>query len=165
MAVLNWRAPVIQVSKLDQNGKPDNNWLTFPESVRNSSRLNTDPGNETIAEDEDGGIVDSFRTKGRSVFETTIFVKKGDVKQIEDTDGIVAGNFAVRWAPKDAATTGVKGRQMLKTSVSVVETWSSDEGSRLTYTFSGLVPGAGKRIVEEYQPEPTPPSDGGGTDG
>ena len=158
MAVLNWREPIIQICKLDADGKPDKNWRTFPEAVKDTARLNTEPGNETVAEDEGGGIVDSFRLKSKYVFEVTIFVKKGDEKLIDDVDGVIAENLAVRWAPKGST---LKGRQMLKTSVSVAETWSSNEGSRLKYSFTGLVPGGEKKILEEYQPATTPPPAGG----
>jgi hypothetical protein len=152
MAVLNWGGALVEVSKHGSDGKPSNTWIKFPEAVKETVRLNTDAGSELLAEDDDGGIVDSRRGKSRYNFEITIFVKKGDEKPIEDEDGVIVENYAVRWSPKDKS---LKGRQMQKTSVSVVETWASNEGSRLKYTFMGLVPNEGK-ILTEYQAPTTP---------
>ena len=52
---------------------------------------------------EGGDVVDTRRGKNKYVFELEIFVKKGDAKPIEDEDGVIVDNYAVRLTPEDEA--------------------------------------------------------------
>jgi len=152
MAVLSWGKPKVEVGKLGAGAGAPATWNELPEIAQGTAQLTTEQGSKTEALEEGGGVVDVRFDKSKYTFECELFVKKGDEKPIEDEDGVIVENYAVRWSPKDKS---LKGRQMQKTSVSVVETWASNEGSRLKYTFMGLVPNEGK-ILTEYQAPTTP---------
>ena len=153
--VLSWGEPVIEVGILEDDDTVKN-WIKLPESVRDSSQLTTEPGETTDALDEGGAIIDQLQEASKYTFETTLFIKEGDEKPIEDKNGVIDHRVSVRWFHKSRK---LKGRVLDKASVSVVETWTRGEGGRLRYVFVGLSPKTGD-ILKSYQP-PADPSGGG----
>lgn len=121
-------------------------WDTLPEIVINTAQLTTEAGTRTEALEEGGGVVDVRYEKSKYSFVCQLFVKKDDEKPIEDEDGVIIGNYAVRLTPEDPET---EGFIMDRTSVSCVETWTSADGKRWAYTFSGLIPETGN-ILKPY---------------
>ena len=167
MSVLSWGGPTIEFAELDQDGNiPEGAaWKKMPEIKNGTAQLNTEDGEKVEATDEDGNVVDTRTAKSKYTLGFQIFVKKGDKRPIEDEDGVIVSNYAVRLTPKDPKTEGFK---MDKTSVSVNETWSAADGKLLKYSFAGLKPKEGK-ICKPYvaqseaeSEKPANPEQGGG---
>lgn len=144
MGVLNWGEPTIEFAKLTSDSPGE--FTSFGEIVQGTTALETTEGDETEALDEGGAVVDSRKDKNRYSLTFTLFVKRGDTRPIDDNDGVITDNYAVRLTPEDDT---LPGFIMDKCSVSVVETWTAADGSRLTYTFRGLKPKTGK-ILKPY---------------
>lgn len=121
-------------------------WAEFPEIVEKTAQLTTEKGTAQEATEEGGAVVDVRYNKNKYKFECELFVKKGDSKPIEDTDGVVAENYCLRLTPEDDT---LEGFILENTSVSVEETWSSENGKRWKYTFQGLKPKTGN-ILKPY---------------
>lgn len=157
MSVLSWGKPTIEICKLANGDLPSNpTWEPMPEIVSDTTKLNTEQGEKKEAVAEGGDIVDVRYSKSKYTLELELFVKKGDSKPIEDEDGIILENYAVRLTPEDETC---EGFLIDKSSVSCVETWSSADGKRWKYTFSGLKPKTGK-ILKPYLKGQTTPAEG-----
>lgn len=100
-------------------------------------------GTKKEATEEGGDVVDTRRGKNKYVFELEIFVKKGDEKPIEDEDGVIVDNYAVRLTPEDEAC---EGFLIENATVSVTESWSSADGKLWKYTFDAKKPETGKTL-------------------
>lgn len=147
MSVLSWGKPTIEVCKLVDGGLPNSpEWKAMPEIVSDTTKLNTEQGEKKEAVAEGGEIVDVRYSKSKYSLEFELFVKKGDSKPIEDEDGVILENYTVRLTPEDESC---EGFIMDNTSVSCVETWTSADGKRWKYTFSGLKPKTGN-ILKPY---------------
>jgi hypothetical protein len=145
MAVISWGKPTIEIAPLGAGDVPGA-WLAIDTPKLDSSQLNTEAGNKTEALEEGGGVVDTKYDKSKYTFKCQLFAKKEAVKPIVDEDGRVLQNYAVRLIPEDPT---LEGWIMERTSVSVVETWSSADGKLWEYTFEGLVPLNGN-ILKPY---------------
>lgn len=100
-------------------------------------------GNEKGSDRGGRRCVDTRRGKNKYVFELEIFVKKGDEKPIEDEDGVIVDNYAVRLTPEDEAC---EGFLIENATVSVTESWSSADGKLWKYTFDAKKPETGKTL-------------------
>lgn len=149
MAKLSWGEPKVEIAPID-NGVIGS-YTALPEIKQGTATLNTEAGEQTEALDEGGNVVDSRTAKSKYTFECDIFVKKGDECPVEDEDGIVKTNYAMRLTPEDPTCHGF---MMPMTSVSVQESWSSADGSLWHLTFKGLKPKSG-RTLQPYQAEVT----------
>lgn len=147
MAVLSWGGPTIGFT-LSKNGAPEANaeWKNMPDIKQGTAQLTTEAGEKTEALNEFGEVVDTRTAKSKYTLEFQVFVKKGDKKPIEDADGVILDNYAVRLTPEDPTN---EGFQMDNCSVSCEETWSSADGKLWKYTFSGLKPKEGS-ILKSY---------------
>lgn len=163
MSVLSWGGPLVEFAKLADGKLPEEaKWDKMPEIKQGTAQLTTEAGEKTEALDEFGNVVDTRTAKSKYTFECQIFVKKGDKRPIEDEDGVIIDNYAVRVTPEDPTT---EGFIMGNTSVSVEETWSSADGKLLKYTFAGLKPETGKILkpyIAKQESEPANPERGGG---
>lgn len=137
---------MVEYGTLGVNDAAPTTWLEMPAIVSGTAKLDTQEGDKVEAKEEGGGIVDSRRDKSKFTFELEVYAKKGDTKPIEDNDGVILTNYAVRLTPEDDET---EGFIMDKASVSCVETWSSADGKKWKYTFDGLSPKTGK-ILKPY---------------
>lgn len=147
MSVLSWGKPTVEFGKLGANDAPPTEWTAMPVIVENSTNLNTEQGEKKEATGEGGDLVDVRYSKSKYTLELELFVKKGDTKPIEDEDGIILDNYAVRLTPEDETN---EGFVMDKTSVACIETWTSADGKKWKYTFNGLKPKTGK-ILKPYK--------------
>lgn len=155
MAVLSWGEPTVEIAALGGTGSLS--WSALPEIKQGTATLETEQGDKTEALDEGGSVVDARYAKSKYTFSCSIFIKKGDSKPIEDVDGVVTTNYALRLTPEDPAAAGFL---LPKTNVSVQETWSSEEGGLWVYTFSALKPDEGT-MLQRY----TGSTSGGGGGG
>lgn len=144
MAVLSWGKPKIEFAPITND--IIGTYVISDTPKQDSSQLTTEEGNKTEAQEEGGGVVDSRRDKNKYSFVFELFAKKGTTQPIPDTDGVVAGNYAIRLTPEDPT---IPGWQMEKCAVSMVKTWNSSDGELWRYTFEGLVPATGN-ILKPY---------------
>lgn len=150
MSTLAWGKPKIEFAKTTADGVAPTTWTAMPDIVTDTTKLNSEQGEKKEAIAEGGDIVDVRYSKSKYSLEFELFVKKGDEKPIEDEDGIITDSYAVRLTPEDPAC---QGFIIDKASVAVLETWSSADGARWKYTFSGLKPKTGK-IMKPYNGAP-----------
>lgn len=147
MSKLSWGKPTVEFTKTE-NGAPAAAavWAAFPEIKEGTAKLTPTKGNKIEAIEEGGDLVDARYGKSKYAFELEVFVKKGEERPIEDQNGIVADNYAIRLTPEDEAC---EGFMMDNAIVSVDESWSSADGKMLKYTFEGLKPATGK-VLKPY---------------
>lgn len=146
MAVLSWGKPTVEIGKIGAADAAPTTWTTLPEIVEGTTNLNSEQGNKIEAVAEGGEIIDVRYSKNKYTLELELFVVKGAAKPIEDVDGVILDNYAVRLTPEDEAT---EGFIIDKASVSCTETWTSANGKRWKYIFSGLKPKTGN-IIKPY---------------
>ena len=115
----------------------------MPEIKEDTAKLTTTEGTKKEATEEGGDLVDTRKGKNKYLFELEIFVKKGDEKPIEDEDGVVIDNYAVRLTPEDEEC---EGFLIENASVSVSESWSSADGKLWKYSFDAKKPKTGKTL-------------------
>lgn len=141
MAVLSWGKPTVEYTK-STGGEPgaEATWDKMPEIVEGTAQLETTEGELVEATEEGGAVVDSRRKKNKYKFSFEVFVKKGDSKPIDDSDGVIADNYAVRMTPEDPEC---EGFIFENSNVSVVETWNAADGKRWKYTFDAIKPKTG----------------------
>lgn len=147
MSVLTWGEPTVEFTELTNGANPaaGATWTAFEEIQQNSAQLSTEEGDTTDALDEGGDVVDSRRGKNRYTFTFALFRKRGDDKPIEDVDGVITKEYAIRLRPEDATLTGW---QMNRCKVSIAESWTSADGTLWTYTFRGLKPASGNVLID-----------------
>lgn len=146
MSVLSWGKPKVEFTK-SVNGEvpkePMPTWTAFPEIKEDTAKLTTTEGTKKEATEEGGDLVDTRKGKNKYSFELEIFVKKGDEKPIEDEDGVIVDNYAVRLTPEDEEC---EGFLIENATVSVTESWSSADGKLWKYTFDAKKPKTGKTL-------------------
>lgn len=146
--VLTWGKPKLEIAPYVNGALPETPiWTVLPTPKEETTKLNTEKGTKKEAIAEGGGIVDTYYQKSKYSLEFTLFKTASFVKPIDDVDGVITTNCAIRLTPEDDS---LKGFIIDKAAVSVVESWSSSEGSMLTYTFDGLEPDTGT-IIKEYE--------------
>lgn len=145
MSVLGWGKPTVEIAAYVDGELPVSpTWQALPIIKENTANLTVSRGAKKEARGEGGELVDVRYQPNTYSFECTVYVKKGDTAVLEDNDGVVAGNYAVRVTPEDKTMEGFK---MNKTIVTVEQTWSAEEGKLLKYTFDGLKPESGNTCV------------------
>jgi len=142
--VLSWGKPKLEIKKL---GVTPGAWVELPIPVEDTTNMNTEKGEKKEAKEEGGGLVDAMYKKSKYSLVFELFAKKDDKKPIEDIDGIVLDNYAIRLTPEDIT---VQGYLIDKANVSVVDKWSSADGGRIEYTFDALTPDDGSKIVKRH---------------
>ena len=141
MAILSWGRPKIEIGLLGADGLAPEIWTVLDNPVENTTKLNTEAGDKKEAKGEGGELVDTRTGKNKYTLEFEMYAKKGLSKPIEDEDGVVSVNYAVRLTPEDPT---LEGFILDKTSVSVIDTWDSENGAKWKYTHSALTPKSGK---------------------
>lgn len=145
MAVLSWGKPKLEYAKLVNGAIPTTTgtWKLIDTPVENSTKLNVEKGEKKEAKEEGGGIVDVKVAKSKYSLEFELFAKKGKTKPIIDADGVVIDNYAIRLTPEDST---LKGYLIEKCSVSVEDSWDSENGGKWKYTFEALQPATGSTV-------------------
>jgi len=142
--MLSWGKPKVEFAP-SVNGAPESTavWTAMPEIREGTAKLEATKGAKTEALQEGGETVDVRYAKNKFAFTCDLFVKKGDARPLSDDDGLVAGDWALRLTPEDAATEGFK---IDCATVSAEESWSSADGKIIRYTFDVKKPAAGKMV-------------------
>ncbi|TXD47338.1 hypothetical protein [Polaribacter sp. IC073] len=144
MAVLSWGKPKLEIVELVDGEIPTTpTWIELDTPVENSTKLTPEKGTRREAKEEGGGTIDIKTDKSKYVLECELFAKKGEDKPIVDSDGVITKNYAIRLSPEDATLTGYL---IEKASVSIEDTWDSENGGKWKYMFEALKPTTGNLV-------------------
>ena len=142
MAVIGWGKPRSFVKDLDASSPK---WEELPTSVENSTQLTTTKGDKKEAKIEGGENEDVKYGKNTYALVLNIRAAKGRKRPISDDDGIVAHNYAIALQPEDPE---VQGFCMEKTTVSVEDTFTTEDGGVWAYTFDALKSASDKKQIQ-----------------
>lgn len=144
MAVLSWGKPKVEFTKsVDGAPAPSATWTEMPAIKEDTAKLTTTKGTKKEATEEGGDLIDVRYGKNKYLFEVEVFVKKGDTRPIEDEDGVIPDEYAVRLTPEDEQC---EGFLIDRNNASVEESWSSADGKMLKYSFDAKKPKTGKTL-------------------
>ena len=148
MAILSWGKPKLEICELVNGAMPDTpSWVELDTPVENSTQREDTEGEDIEAREEGGALVDKIAKKNTYVLSFELFSKKNVAKPIQDTDGVILTEYAIRLTPEDPTA---RGFILNRCCVKVVETWTSQDGEKWRYTFSSLVPTDGGAQKEEW---------------
>lgn len=148
MAKMKWGKPKVEFCKLEDGALPlEPQWKEIKPIKEGTTNLNVEEGEKVEAKEEGGALVDMRISKNKYSLELEMYQLKGGEKPIEDNDGVILDNYAVRLTPEDATN---KGFMMPCCQVSVIDTFTSADGATWKYTFTGLQPEDGGKIFQEY---------------
>lgn len=142
MAVLSWGKCTISYAK-SVDGAPSEDWTSFDVPKLDSTTLSTTAGDETLAQEEGGGIVDAKYTRNTYEFSFDLFVKKDKKVPFEDDDGAVEGEWALRVVPEDPDAYGL---QIDRCKVRKELNFTSADGITYHYVVKCLKPKAGQTV-------------------
>lgn len=146
MSKLSWGKPLVEFTK-SVNGAPSTEpaavWTAFSEIKEGTAQLTVEEGEKVQATEEGGEVIDTRVKKNKYIFELQLFAKKGDEKPIEDADGIISENYAVRLTPEDNAC---EGFLIENATVTLQETWNAADGKLWLYRFSAIKPQSGNTL-------------------
>ena len=143
---LSWGKPVIKIGKLGDGGKAPTSWIDIPTPVENSTKLTPTKG----AKKEDkieGGENEAVKYAANTyTFEFELRAGKGRAKPVEDIDGIISGEYAVKLQPEDPTDEGIV---IDRSVMSMEETFDTENGKKWKYTFDVLKPSTGNQVKHE----------------
>ena len=145
MAIIGWGKPKIEVCKLEGDGTMPSSpvWEEFPTPVEGTTQLTVTKGDKLEAKIEGGENEDVKYKANTYQLVMNIRAAKGRDKPIEDFDGIIKDQYAVRLTPEDAE---VPGFVIDRSTVSVEDNWGSEEGGVWVYAFDVLKPATGRQV-------------------
>lgn len=143
---LSWGKPVIKIGKLGDGGKSPTSWIDIPTPVENSTKLTPTKGAKKEAKIE-GGENEAVKYAANTyTFEFELRAGKGRAKPVEDIDGIISGEYAVKLQPEDPT---VEGIVIDRSAMSMEETFDTENGKKWKYTFDVLKPSTGNQVKHE----------------
>lgn len=142
MAVLSWGKGTMEWAK-STDGTPSGDWTAFDIPKDGTTNLATTAGTETTAQEEGGGLVDVRYGKNTYTLDFELFVKKGGSRPFNDDDGVIAGEYAIRYTPEDEEC---EGFQIDRCIIRVEETFTTADGKMLHYYANALKPKTGKTV-------------------
>lgn len=144
--VLAWGKPTIQVCPLRPDGQPTGEWVTFPQPVEDSTQLTPSKGEKYEAKVEGGGV-EAVRTSANT-YELTFEIRlgQGETPAVEDKDGVIEGNYALRLQPENPK---MEGLRIDACSLSAETSYTAKDGYKIKYTASVLQAPAGKAVKIE----------------
>lgn len=148
MAKLTWGQPKVEIVKCTTENIPGDDWADIAGAIKQgTATLSTEAGERTEALDEGGAVVDVRVAKNKYTFTFTMFGQRGVEKPIPDDNGLISDNYAVRLTPEDST---LPGFIINCASVTLLESWTSADGTLWEYSFSALMPGGNKKMLEPY---------------
>lgn len=144
MAIIGWGKPKIEISKIGAEGKAGE-WKEIRVPVEDTTQLVTTKGDKLEAPVEGGGFEDVKYKKNTYALEFELYASKGASKPIDDEDGVVNDQYAVRVTPEDPT---VEGIVIDRAAVSVEDTWAANIGGKWKYTFDVLIPADGSKQIK-----------------
>lgn len=118
-------------------------WTKLDVPKNGTLKIDVTAGEETVAQEEGGAVVDVRYGKNSYQMEFDLFVKKGGTAPFTDDDGVISGEHAFRFLPEDDAC---EGRQIDRAIVRVEESYSTADGIILHYVVRALKPASGKTV-------------------
>ena len=115
--------------------------------LSNTSFSLWDKGDKKEMKIEGGEVIATRYGKNSYSFECEIPVGANSSKPIDDEDGIIHDEYAIRLTPENE---DAQGWLMEKTNVSCEDTWDSESGLKWKYSFDGTKPSSGA-ICKPYK--------------
>lgn len=142
MAILSWGKCTISHTT-SNDGAPASSWTDIDTPKEDTTKLTTTAGQETIATEEGGDVVDARYSRSTYQLEFDLFVKKGVTRPFTDDDGVITGEHAFRVIPEDKTCEGI---QIDRSILRVDESYSTADGKILHYVVRCLKPKSGKTV-------------------
>ncbi len=143
---LSWGKPTIKIGKLGDGGKAPSSWIDIPTPVENSTKLTPTKGTKREAKIE-GGENEAVKYAANTyTFEFELRAGKGRAKPVDDVDGIISGEYAVKLQPEEPT---VEGIVIDRSTMSMEETFDTENGKKWKYTFDVLKPATGNQVKHE----------------
>lgn len=140
---LAWGKCTIKIGKVQDNGNEPSSWVDIPTPVENSTKLTPTKGKKMEAKIE-GGENEAVKYSANTyMFEFEIRAGKGRKKPIEDVDGVIVGEYAIKLQPEDKT---VEGIQIDRSTLSLEETYDTENGTKWKYTADVLKPKTGNQV-------------------
>lgn len=142
MAIISWGKPTIEYAK-SVNGVPNGSWTQIDTPKEETTQLTTTQGDKKEATEEGGAVVDVRYGANSYQLVFTLYAKKGKVKPLPDSNGVIEGNYAWRITPEDPACEGVL---IENSTVSVQDAYTPADGKTWIYTVEVLKPASGDML-------------------
>lgn len=146
--ILKWGKPLLEIIKLVDGEIPSSSpqWTTLDNPKEDTTTLETTEGDVVEANGEGGELVDAYIKASSYQLSFQLFAKRDAEKPIEDEDGVILDEYAIRLTPEDDT---LPGFMLPKCRVSVVDSYTAADGELWQYTFRALKPKTGK-MKQEY---------------
>lgn len=143
--MLSWGKCTIWIGKLGASNAAPSSWTKVPTPVENSTILTATKGEKTEAKIE-GGEVEAVRY-GKNTYSLAFNIRaaKGRTKPVEDTNGTIEGNYAIKLQPEDKT---VEGLNIKKATLSMLPSFSTADGTIWQYTADVIVPADGSNAID-----------------
>lgn len=144
MAILSWGKCKIETTP-STDGAPgaDAVWTALDTPKKDTTKLTPTTGEEVLAQEEGGEVVDARYGKTTYQLEFDLFVKKGKERPFEDIDGLITGEHAFRITPEDDTCEGI---QIDRSVVRCEENYTTADGKMLHYVAKCLKPKTGNTV-------------------
>lgn len=135
------------IYKAASNGAGASETFTLIDTPREgTTTLNTTDGTAVEAKEEGGEIVEHIDTADTYALEFECFVKKGVALPFTDTDGVVAGEFAIK--VMSAIDENAPSFQIDRATVAASIQYSAADSLRVKYTVTALKPTDGSKTIK-----------------
>lgn len=143
--MLSWGKCTIWIGKLGASDAAPSSWKKIPTPVENSTVLTSTKGDKTEAKVE-GGEVEAVRY-GKNTYSLAFNIRaaKGRAKPVEDTNGTIEGNYAIKLQPEDKT---VEGLDIKKATLSMLPSFNTADGTIWQYTADVLLPEDGSDAIK-----------------
>lgn len=142
MSIISWGKPTIEYAK-SVNGVPNGSWTQIDTPKEDTTQLTTTQGDKKEATEEGGAVVDVRYGANSYQLVFTLYAKKGKVKPLPDSNGVIEGNYAWRITPEDPACEGLL---IENSTVSVQDAYTPADGKTWIYTVEVLKPASGDML-------------------
>lgn len=136
MANISWGKPKLLCRKIE-TGKTYK-WREVLTPVEGTTNYATTKGDKLEAKFEGGDYADIKYKKNTGALTFDEFVLKGQKKPFADVDGVIEGEYEFAVQPEDATVPG--GLFIKRGHISVEPKFTSEEGTRITYTVDTIAP-------------------------
>jgi hypothetical protein len=143
---VSWGKGAYEVKNLNETGAA---FVAFPTPVEGTTQVSTEAGETLEAKIEGGEVVAIKQTAKKYTAVFDCFITPEDEIPIQDMDGVVGDEYAIRFTPQKA---GAIGWMMDRASVSVDFKYATNDGAKKTYTFTALKPEEGAMLKQYIAP-------------
>lgn len=144
MAILSWgKCTITYAVSEDGAAASDATWTEIDTPKKDTTELTTTAGDETLAQEEGGEVVDARYGKASYELAFDLFVKKDVDRPWDDTDGVIDNEYALRVVPEDTSCEGI---QIDRCILRVEESYTTADGKTLHYVAKCLKPASGKTV-------------------